>query len=71
MSETGNKICPRCKKHETQDVICNSCKNELLSNYEVSSDWQTAYEIEKAQMIASRFKHESDDDPLFSNNMYY
>ena len=71
MTKAEKVLCPRCKKNEAEDVICSSCKNELIANYEVSADWQTAYEIEKAQMIASKFKIESEEDSVFSNNLYY
>lgn len=54
--------CKRCNKAASADLICQSCKNELLANYEVSSDWQTAYEIEKAQLTASRYQYEDSDD---------
>jgi len=54
--------CKRCNKAASPDLICQSCKNELLANFEVSSDWQTAYEIEKAQLTASRYQYEDSDD---------
>jgi RNA polymerase subunit RPABC4/transcription elongation factor Spt4 len=65
MKIAGIKICERCKRHETTDIVCPQCKKELLGNYEISHDWQTALEIEKAQTVASRFKFESNDDYLF------
>jgi hypothetical protein len=34
----------------------------LLNHYEASSDWQTAFEIEKAQLIASRYRFNDEDD---------
>ena len=49
------KICKRCNKHHTKDIICASCKNELLSSYENNLDWQTAYEVEKAHWIVLRY----------------
>lgn len=56
--------CKRCRKPTDEEIICQSCKNELLANYEASSDWLTAFEIEKAQLTASRYRsmHEEDDD---------
>jgi hypothetical protein len=59
--------CKRCNRPITSDIICQSCKNELLGHYEVSSDWQTAFEIEKAQLIASRYRlnTEEDDEDTF------
>ena len=65
----GNKLsnvkkCKRCRKPVEEEIICQSCKNELLGNYEASADWQTAFEIEKAQLTASRYRslQEEDDD---------
>ncbi len=59
--------CKRCRKPTQGDIICQSCKSDLLSNYEASFDWQTAFEIEKAQLTASRYRnYESEDaDPYF------
>jgi len=48
-------------------MICQNCKNELLSNYEASNDWQTAYEIERAQLIALKYQN---DDPEEDNGYY-
>lgn len=59
--------CRRCNKPASADLICQECKNELLSNYEVSSDWQTAYEIEKAQQSAFRYhSEESGEDDIYN-----
>jgi hypothetical protein len=54
--------CKRCRKPTTDTIICQSCKSELLSNYEASFDWQTAFEIEKAQLTASRYRSDDADD---------
>lgn len=64
---TNAKKCKRCNRVILSDIICQPCKNELLSHYEVSADWQTAFEIEKAQLIASRYRSntEENDDDLF------
>ena len=66
--EENSYKCRRCDGPASSDLICQNCKNELLSNYEASSDWQTAYEIEKAQLTASRYRSEDmeeDDDYLY------
>jgi hypothetical protein len=55
----NSQRCKRCNGPTSTDLICQNCKNELLSIYEVSSDWLTAYEIEKAQLTASKLQ--SDD----------
>jgi len=60
------KSCRRCNQPAGEDLICQDCKSELLSNYEASSDWQTAYEIEKAAQTALRYHiDETGDDDLF------
>jgi RNA polymerase subunit RPABC4/transcription elongation factor Spt4 len=61
------KKCRRCHQPISSDIICQACKNELLNHYEVSSDWQTAFEIEKAQLVASRYRYnaEEDDEGIF------
>lgn len=58
-------MCTRCNQHLTHGIICQSCKNELLGHYEATLDWQTAYEIEKAQLIASRYKSDENVDVDF------
>jgi hypothetical protein len=59
-AKPANKSCKRCNKHKTKDVICASCKNELLSSYENSIDWQTAYEVEKAHQNILKYKMRED-----------
>lgn len=59
--------CRRCHKPATADLICQNCKNELLANFEATSDWQTALEMEKAQLTASRYQNEEFDE----NEQYY
>jgi hypothetical protein len=62
MDDKKTYRCKRCNKAASADLICQSCKNELLANYEATSDWQTAYEIEKAQLTASRYQYEENDE---------
>lgn len=59
--------CKRCRKPTEGDIICQSCKSDLLSNYEASFDWQTAFEIEKAQLTASRYQQQDGDE----NDLFY
>ena len=61
------KKCKRCNRIISSDIICQACKNDLLNHYEVSSDWQTAFEIEKAQLVASRyrFKSAADEEDIY------
>lgn len=58
--EPKYRICKRCNKHQARDIICASCKNELLSSCENNLDWQTAYEIEKIQRIVLKYKMRED-----------
>lgn len=60
--EQNSHKCKRCNGPASADLICQNCKNELLANYEVSSDWQTAYEIEKAQLTAFKYRINNSDD---------
>lgn len=64
---SNSKRCKRCNRTISSDIICQACKNELLNHYEASSDWQTAFEIEKAQLVASRYRYnaEEDEEDLF------
>ncbi len=63
MKKTTKKLtCKRCKKNLTDDVICQDCKNELLNLFEASSDWQMAFEMEKATLVASRFRDEDEEN---------
>jgi uncharacterized paraquat-inducible protein A len=58
--KTGFKVCKRCNRHQAEDIICPSCKNELLSSYNNNIDWQTAFEIEQAHQAAMKYR--TDDD---------
>jgi RNA polymerase subunit RPABC4/transcription elongation factor Spt4 len=53
------KICKRCNRHQAEDIICPSCKNELLSSYN-NIDWETAFEAEKAHNKALRYRMDED-----------
>jgi hypothetical protein len=58
-------LCKRCNRHHTGGDICQSCKSELINHYEATQDWQIAFEIEKAQLIALRYSREINEDPDF------
>jgi hypothetical protein len=62
-----SKRCRRCNQPAGNDMICQDCKSELLSNYEASSDWQTAFEIEKAAETALRYRIDENDE----GELYY
>jgi hypothetical protein len=62
--------CKRCNKPAGIDQICQECKSELLSNYEASSDWHTAFEIERASQTALRYHiEERGDNDLFTESI--
>jgi hypothetical protein len=60
-TEKKQQVCKRCNSNLTTDIICPSCKNELLSTFDSKLDWQTAYEIEKVQRAASRYVDKLED----------
>lgn len=53
-SEKVSKLCRRCYKIKTTDIICPTCKNELIAIYDNKVTWRTAYEIEKISRKAMR-----------------
>jgi hypothetical protein len=61
-TEKLKKLCKRCYKNSATDVICASCKNELIALYENKLTWRTAYEIEKISRKAMRYSDPSDED---------
>ena len=61
ITKNGQKVCKRCNRNLATDIICASCKNELLISFDSKIDWRTAYEIEKVQRIASRYVGDIDD----------
>ncbi|MBN1949619.1 MAG: hypothetical protein JW801_00345 [Bacteroidales bacterium] len=62
MEKSNTYRCKRCNKPASSDMLCQSCKSALLANFEATSDWQTAYEIEKAQWTASRYQTDEYED---------
>ncbi len=62
MKKNAEKLCKRCNRQLTKEIICQSCKSELIYHYEASLDWQLAFEIEKAQMIALRYMNDDKED---------
>jgi hypothetical protein len=65
-NDNTSRRCKRCNKPAGIDRICQDCKSELLSGYEASCDWQTAFEIERAAQTALRYHiEESGEDDLF------
>ncbi len=64
-SEKASKLCRRCYKNTTNDLICPACKNELIAIYENKVTWRTAYEIEKISKKAMRFTSPETEEGLY------
>jgi len=47
LPSSRKRVCKRCNKKITEDIICAGCKNELLSQYDSKIGWKMAFEIEK------------------------
>jgi hypothetical protein len=56
------KLCKRCRRETTGHSICQSCKTDLLSNFEATSDWHIAFQIERAQLAAAKYCQENKED---------
>jgi hypothetical protein len=54
-SKNDLKVCKRCNRANTKELICQSCKIELLNHYEATSDWKIAFEIERVQLYTSKY----------------
>ncbi len=65
LSSSRQRICKRCNKKITEDMICASCKNELLSQYDSKVGWKIAYEIEKVSRHIMRNTRSSDPEEYF------
>lgn len=59
------RTCKRCNRRNTKEMICQSCKTELLSNYEATSDWRIAYEIERVQQYTARYIQKNSDNDIY------
>ncbi len=64
-SEKIIKLCRRCYKNKTNDIICPACKNELIAIYDNKVTWRTAYEIEKFSRKALRFSNRETEEGLY------
>ncbi|HYX05498.1 MAG TPA: hypothetical protein VE912_02070 [Bacteroidales bacterium] len=51
--------CPRCTGKFTSPfkVICNSCKNDLIQEYDHNLGWETAWEIEQEKALIRKMKY--------------
>jgi hypothetical protein len=59
------KICKRCNKNTTIDIICPACKNELIAIYENKLSWRTAYEVERISKKAMRYSYGDAEEELY------
>jgi hypothetical protein len=64
-SETPRKICKRCHKNGSDDVICPACKNDLLALYDNKLSWRTAFEVEKISRKAMQYTRNDADEELY------
>jgi cytochrome c-type biogenesis protein CcmH/NrfF len=64
---TGQRICKRCNRRITEDIICAGCKNELLAQYDSKIGWKMAYEMEKVSRHIMRNSLRSDTEDPFSS----
>jgi hypothetical protein len=57
------RICKRCNRRITEDIICAGCKNELLTHYNSKIDWKMAYEMEKVSrhIIRNTYRYDSEE----------
>jgi hypothetical protein len=58
------KLCRRCNKNSTEDIICPACKNELIALYDNKLGWKTAFEIEKFSRRAMLYSRNISEDEL-------
>jgi hypothetical protein len=62
-SDKPRKLCKRCHKSISEDVICPACKNDLIALYDNKLSWRTAFEVEKISRKAMLYsRHEGDED---------
>ena len=54
-SDNLGKRCKRCFKNHSVDIICPTCKSDLIALYDNKLTWRTAYEIEKISRNALRY----------------
>jgi hypothetical protein len=67
LASSGKRICKRCNRLITEDIICAGCKNELLTHYNSKISWKMAYEMEKVSrhIMRNTFGFDS-EEPLTS-----
>jgi len=59
------KLCKRCFQNPADDIICPSCKDELIAIYNNKLTWRTAYEIEKISKKAMRYTRNETEEELY------
>jgi hypothetical protein len=64
-SDKARKICRRCNKNSSEDIICPACKNDLIALYDNKLNWRTAYEVEKVSRRALLFSRDSAEEDLY------
>jgi len=64
-TDKSGKICRRCHRITTHDVICPACKNELIVLYDNKLSWRTAFEVERISRKAMLYSRNVADDELY------
>jgi hypothetical protein len=64
-SDKPRKLCRRCHKSTSDDIICPACKNELISLYDNKLGWKTAFEVEKISSKAMLYSRNEADEDLY------
>jgi hypothetical protein len=63
--EKIGKLCRRCNRNYSGDIICPACKNELIILYDNKLGWKTAWEIEKVSRRAMLYtRNLADEEPI-------
>lgn len=63
VSEKLGKLCKRCYRNPASDIICATCKNDLIAIYDNKLTWKTAYEVEKISKKAMRYtRNEAEEE---------
>jgi hypothetical protein len=63
LASSRKRICKRCNRNVTEDIICAGCKNELLTHYNSKINWKMAYEMEKVSrhIMRNTFRNDSEE----------
>jgi hypothetical protein len=63
--EKLRKLCRRCNRNYSSDIICPACKNDLITLYDNKLGWKTAWEVEKVSRKAMLYTRNLADDDAY------